>query len=132
MRVLLVPVGDDTYALPLDRVDGVLEPRPLTRLPEAPRSVLGLVNVRGRVVAVLDPARLLGLGTTDDVAALAVVRTARGIAALAAAGVPAAADLGEDLGPSRLDAGLRRHRVGDGVATLLDLDALLAPTRIAA
>lgn len=130
VRALLLPLREDRYAIPLDRVAEVLEPVPATRLPEAPPAVLGLVNHRGRIVPVLDLGVLLGLPPVGAVGALAVTATARGPAALAATAMPVAVTLGEDLGPSALATGLRRHRTATEVATLLDLDATVGPDRI--
>lgn len=133
LRALLLPVRDDWYALPLDRIGEVLEEAPVTRLPDAPRSVLGLVNVRGQVVPVLDLAVLLGLPPLGGAAAAIVIaRTGRGPAGLAGTDVPVADTLGEDLGASSLATGVRRHRTTAGVATLLDLDATVTAERVAA
>jgi purine-binding chemotaxis protein CheW len=50
------------YALPLVAVrEVVLQPDGLVRVPRAPPPVLGVVNLRGRVVTVVDFARLLEL-----------------------------------------------------------------------
>lgn len=131
MRVLLLPVRDDWYAVALAAVLEVVEPERLTSLPTAPATVLGVLNVRGTVVPVLDTGRLLGLDAIADPAAVAVVQTARGPAGLAASASPVADRLGDDLGPSGLDAGVRRRRSAEGVATLLDIDRLCAPERVA-
>jgi purine-binding chemotaxis protein CheW len=131
LRALLVPVRADWYAIPLERVGEVLDELPVTRLPDAPGSLLGLVNVRGRVVPVLDLAVLLGLPPLAIAPqALAIARTARGPAGLAGTGVPVADTLGDDLGPSSLATGVRRHRTSSGVGTLLDLDATVAAERV--
>ncbi|MGZ6140175.1 MAG: chemotaxis protein CheW, partial [Myxococcaceae bacterium] len=50
------------YALPLVAVrEVVLQPDGVVRVPRAPASVVGVVNLRGRVVTVVDFARLLEL-----------------------------------------------------------------------
>ena len=50
------------YALPLSAVrEVVVQPEALVRVPRAPHPVLGVVNLRGRVVTVVDFARLLDL-----------------------------------------------------------------------
>lgn len=129
---LLLPVGDQRFAVPLALVEEVVEPGAIARLPEGPPTAIGVLNVRGRVVPVLDLARLLGLDGTAGVAAVAVVATSRGPAGLSCDAMPASAALEDDLGPSDLGAAVGRRRVGErGVVTLLDLEALLAPGRIA-
>lgn len=57
--MLLVEVGAQSYAWPVSEVREVLRGQPLTPIPRTPAVVLGLVNVRGLVVTVLDLPRLL-------------------------------------------------------------------------
>lgn len=135
MHALLLPVRQDLYAVELAAVREVLElgpDAPLTPLPAGPAGIVGLVNVRGQVVPVLDTAALLELGRLerDGIAALTVVRVARGLAALASSALPSSQELGESLGASPLAGATERRRLGDRVCTVLDLEALLAPERV--
>ena len=134
LPALLLPLGDDLYALELAEVDQVLVPGPPTPLPEALPAVLGVINVRGQVVAVLDLGVLLGLAPVglDAIAAVVVVRLARGPAALAVSAMPWTLGLGEPLGPSALPVARERRRAGGAVATLLDLEATAGAERVAA
>lgn len=129
--VLLLPVHGDRYAVPLGMVQEVLEPRRVTRLPDAPPTVLGILNVRGVVVGVVDTGVLLGLPPVGTAHAVAVVRVARGVVGLAASARPVAAELREDLGASLLPVAVGRRGTSGGVATLLDLEAALAPEVVA-
>ncbi|MFY3745987.1 chemotaxis protein CheW [Anaeromyxobacter sp. Red801] len=63
---LTFALGDEEYAVPVERVQEVLRPPPLTEVPRAPAPVLGVVTVRGRVVAVIDPRARLGLPAPAD------------------------------------------------------------------
>ncbi|PIB92324.1 chemotaxis protein CheW [Caulobacter sp. FWC2] len=57
-RFLVIRLGDETYGLPIAAVDEVLRlPDALTRLPKAPAYVQGVMNVRGRVIPVIDQRR---------------------------------------------------------------------------
>ena len=47
-------LGNVRYALPVGRVEEVLEIDRITRVPRAPEMLRGIVNVRGRVVPVMD------------------------------------------------------------------------------
>jgi purine-binding chemotaxis protein CheW len=58
--VLTIRAGGETLALRMSEVTEVLQPRPLTRVPHAAPSLLGLVNLRGAVVPVLSLAALVG------------------------------------------------------------------------
>src|SRR5512142_2144032 len=60
-RQVVFQAGDAWYALPLEGVREVVLPRPpFARVPGAPPAVRGAMNLRGRVVAVVDLAALLG------------------------------------------------------------------------
>jgi purine-binding chemotaxis protein CheW len=132
VQALLLPVGADRYALELTAIREVVLAPAVTPLPGAPGAVLGVLNLRGDVVPVLDTAALLGTGRVGRVAFAAVAETDHGPAALAADGEPSTAALGGVAGRSELPAGAGRFAVAGGVVTLLDLEALLAPERLAA
>jgi purine-binding chemotaxis protein CheW len=57
-------LGTARYALPLARVDEVVELAPLTRLPQTPEAMLGVLDLRGTPLMVLDLGRKLGAGGT--------------------------------------------------------------------
>ncbi|WP_354698111.1 hypothetical protein DSM112329_03776 [Paraconexibacter sp. AEG42_29] len=126
LRALLLVVRGDRYAVRLERVRVVLSQPVITRLPDAAGALLGVTNVRGEVVPVVDTGAVLGVGPLRVAATAAVVDTARGPLALAGGDDPSSVVLDEAVGESDLPLGLVRHRTGDGVATLLDLDALAA------
>jgi len=56
------------YALNAITVQEVIRPRKLTRVPHAPAAVLGVINLRGRIVTVFDTAILLDLGARAQTA----------------------------------------------------------------
>src|SRR5690606_25582005 len=58
---LVVRLGADRWSIPVAAVIEVLRGQTLTRVPGADPVVLGLVNHRGRVLTVGDPARALGV-----------------------------------------------------------------------
>ena len=76
MDAVLVPVGDDLYAVPIGWVREVVPRPPLTELVTAPPTVLGLFNLRGEIVPLLDTAVMLALGRGGPVS-FAVVLTPR-------------------------------------------------------
>jgi chemotaxis signal transduction protein len=59
--LILVTVGGTRLGVPLASVAEVTRLPPVTRVPGLPHWVRGLVNLRGRLVAVLDVANLLGV-----------------------------------------------------------------------
>lgn len=54
-------VGDDFYGVPVACVREVVPGQPLSSAPHAPAAVLGLMNLRGHIVTVIDMRRMLGL-----------------------------------------------------------------------
>ena len=88
IQALLLPVGADLYALPVDWVLEVVAAPTVTPLATAPAAVLGLFNLRGQIVALLDTAALLGIGTVAASAFAVVVSSAHGPVGLAASGFP--------------------------------------------
>ncbi len=61
---VIVDFDQSAYAIQADSVREVLAVKEVARLPTAPEFVIGLVNVRGRIVAVLDLGTVLGHGAT--------------------------------------------------------------------
>ena len=59
-ELLLLRAGAHAFAVFADETDGVADGLKPTPLPHAPRAVLGVVCVRGRMRTVLDPLALVG------------------------------------------------------------------------
>ena len=55
-------LGDEQYALDIARVHEVLRLLPVTRIPQMPDFVLGVINARGNIIPVFDFRRKFGLG----------------------------------------------------------------------
>jgi len=54
-------IGGQLFGLPILRVQDVFLPERLTRVPLAPAEVAGVLNLRGRIVTLIDMRRSLGL-----------------------------------------------------------------------
>ncbi len=65
--------GDEEYAVAIDHVREVLRAPAITEVPRAPANVLGVVTVRGEVVAVVDTRARLGLAGDRSTAARIVI-----------------------------------------------------------
>ena len=59
-------VGDTFYVFPVEQVQEIIQPMPLTSLPHAPPGIVGAIEHRDTVVPVLDLAQRLGFGETVD------------------------------------------------------------------
>ena len=130
LDAVLVPVGSDLYAVPIGWVREVVSVPRLTRLVTAPSAVLGLFNLRGQIVPLLDTAALLGIGTVGATTFTVVVSCPQGPVGLAASGFPQRAVLETSIGPSELPGTTGLYQLDQRVFALLDPAALLAPERI--
>jgi len=58
-------VGDDVFAVDVGYVREILDHQPISNLPHAPSFLVGMIDVRGRAVPVVDLRRRLGLGPAE-------------------------------------------------------------------
>ena len=105
-------VAKEIFAAPVEKVQEILDMRPIARLPQAPANLLGMIDVRGQGIPVLDLRLTLGIEPAEDnentrIVVLSIV------------------------GPDRqLTIGLRADRVFE--VTVLDQDELDPPPAISA
>lgn len=59
-------LDDALYGIPVDRVQEILDLRPVAPIPGAPRHLLGVIDLRGDTVPVIDMRLLLGLKPAED------------------------------------------------------------------
>ncbi len=59
-------VGGQLFGLPIRRVQDVFIPERLTRVPLAPAEIAGVLNLRGRIVTLIDLGFRLGLVREDN------------------------------------------------------------------
>ncbi len=133
---ITVFVADTMFGLAIDRVHDVFIPAGVTPVPLAPAEIVGLLNLRGRVVTALCLRRRLGLpDRTDDSQKMAIGLEQGGETfALVVDGVGEVLKLGADTHepvPINLDARWRNlslgvHRLDGRLLVILDVDALLA------
>ncbi len=62
---LTFSLGDEKFAIPVDHVQEVVEFGQVTKVPNAPDYMLGIINLRGRVLPLLDTKLKLGLAATE-------------------------------------------------------------------
>ena len=56
-----VSIQDQLFGLPIGDVEDVFEPEMVTQVPMAPREVVGVLNLRGRLVTLIDICARLGI-----------------------------------------------------------------------
>lgn len=65
-RYVTFRLGNETYAINVMQVQEVLRMTEIAPVPGAPGHVLGIINLRGNVVTVIDARMRLGLPSKDD------------------------------------------------------------------
>ena len=59
-------VAGELFAAPVEKVQEILDVQPIAHLAQAPPNLLGMIDVRGQGIPVLDLRLTLGLPPTDD------------------------------------------------------------------
>src|ERR1700744_3941573 len=59
-------IGGQLFGLPISRVQDVFMPERLTRVPLSSAEIAGVLNLRGRIVTVIDMRAPLGLSKAND------------------------------------------------------------------
>lgn len=65
MKYLSFELGTETFGVPVELVQEVLEHTRVTRVPRCPDYLLGIINLRGSIVAVMDLRRRLGIAERE-------------------------------------------------------------------
>jgi len=78
LELLSFLVAGEQYALDIENIVEIVRPRPVTRIPNADPSVVGIISLRGTIVTLLDVRRKLKHGTqnapTEDTRVIVVDR----------------------------------------------------------
>ena len=129
-QVVVLRVGADNYAVGVEAVREVILSPGVTPLPGSASIVLGVCNVRGDIVPIIDTSALLGLGAGPTPSHVVIVRVPDGEAGLSTTTVPSFTLLGDRVGDVDVPGQVGAYRVADGIATLLDLDSLVKRERL--
>lgn len=132
-RILCFGLARQIFALPLSLVQVVVDLCPITRVFHTPACVAGVINLRGRIVAVLDAALLMGLGRTSQsrTTRLIVVGSRSLDAAILAESIHGIRELAKS--PSAVDVAIGAlgeyvtgiHHAPEGPVVLLDPERIL-------
>ncbi|HEY7243009.1 MAG TPA: chemotaxis protein CheW [Xanthobacteraceae bacterium] len=66
VEYVTVTIGGQLFGLPIARVQDVFAPDRLTRVPLARPEIAGLLNVRGRILTIIDMRRRLGVEPVEE------------------------------------------------------------------
>lgn len=59
MQIVIFNVNDEQFAIEAYQVEGINEILNITKVPKAPDYILGLINLRGNIITILDIHKLL-------------------------------------------------------------------------
>lgn len=128
--LVTLDVGGHSYAIEAELVREVFPVREVTPLPTSPDFVLGITNVRGKIIAVLDLLRVLGLGSAT--------RSTRQVVIVAVGAIEVAFDIGESgiaripqsrVRPTSSPAGSYVKAVTSDELGILDVERIIGDTR---
>jgi purine-binding chemotaxis protein CheW len=138
-RMVLFAVGEHRFGIPIDRIREIIPARPYTPLPGAEAFVCGLINLRGRIVTVVDLGARLGLAPAashPDHSIVIVERAGKpvGLAVqevdrIVAADAASLAGSAETLRSLRMDRAYLKGlgEAGDTLFVAIDPDEILGP-----
>ena len=128
-------IGGQLFGLPIQQVQDVFMPERLTRVPLAPPEIAGVLNLRGRIVTLIDMRDRLGLQPrTGEGQAMAIGVEAGGesygLLIDSVGEVLKLDDAGREPNPINLDPRLARvsagiHRLEGQLLMLVDVDCVL-------
>jgi purine-binding chemotaxis protein CheW len=124
-RVLVMAANDAYFAVPMERVHQVLRHPLVTRIPLSPVGLMGVVNVRGEIVPLLDTAVLTGTGSLEEPGFAVLVTSGEDMVALAAQELPIAADFEEPVGAGAHAGEIGVYRNGGRLVVLIDVEELV-------
>ena len=125
MRVLILAAGGAHFAVPMASVYQVLRHPLVTRIPLSPPGLIGIVNVRGEIVPLLDTAILTDTGSLREPPFAVLVSDGDDMVALAAEGLPIASDLEEPVGAGSQPGEVAVYSNGGRLVVLINVEELI-------
>ena len=137
-------IGSQLFGLPIGRVQDVFMPERVTQVPLAPPEIAGVLNMRGRIVTLIDLRTRLGLPARKDAAEIMAIGVetrgeSYGLLIDAVGEVLKLDENAREPNPVNLDPELARvsigiHRLDGQLLMVLDVDRVLeiGPRAVAA
>src|SRR5207237_4827505 len=72
-QLVVFQLGAELYGVEISRVHEIIRLQAVTRVPRAPSFVEGVINLRGKVIPVVDLCRRFGLPSADHTRASRIV-----------------------------------------------------------
>ena len=144
VRICLFSMSGDYYAVTVDVLAEIIITQKVFPVPTTPSHVLGIINLRGNIVPIVDIRPALSLPQLSGINQIAIVNHERMIVGIVVdavsevIAVPRSSVLPLPAEISTQDAGIRRRsrflraviQKGDTVAALLDIDRLFEAIKL--
>lgn len=65
LQMVVFNLADETFGVPIEQVREIIRFTSVTAMPKAPASVLGVINLRGRVIPVFNLRERFGFGRAE-------------------------------------------------------------------
>ena len=137
-QLVVFQLGAELYGVEISRVHEIIRLQSVTKVPRAPSFVEGVINLRGKVIPVVDLRRRFGLPTSDHTRAsrIVVVEIGDQVVGVVVDGVSEVLRVNGATvePPSPVVAGIDSEyihgiaKLSDRLVILLDLDRVLAQT----
>jgi len=126
-RYMLFSAGGRRYAVDVSEVDEIAELLPEYPIPDSPRFLRGVVNIHGKLAAVLDLSMYLGTGPTNDGKNLLLLKMPGCGLAVIVAQMEHIIFASEIIAsePGATEFGPTVFELSEGKAALLDIDSLV-------
>jgi len=135
-QLVVFQLGAELYGVEISRVHEIIRLQSVTKVPRAPSFVEGVINLRGKVIPVVDLRRRFGLPTSDHTRAsrIVVVEIGDQVVGIIVDGVSEVLRVNTTTvePPSPVVAGIDSEylhgiaKLSDRLVILLDLDRILA------
>jgi chemotaxis signal transduction protein len=73
-RICLFSIGEDTYAIPVELLLEIIIPQKIFPVPTTPPHVLGVINLRGSIVPIVDIRSTLSLPQQQALGQIAIIK----------------------------------------------------------
>ncbi len=142
IRVCLFSMGGDLYALPVDLLTEIIISQKIFPVPTTPPHVLGVINLRGNIVPIVDIREILSLPRQAVPGQIAILRfdqlllgivvdnVSEVVAVPVSSVLAIPSDAGTQAGKSRSRFLKSLIQRGDGVIALLDMQKIVDEIRL--
>ena len=72
-KYLTFKLADEEYGLEILKVQEIIQMQEVTRVPKTPEFVRGVINLRGRVIPVIELSKKFGMESTEDTSKTCII-----------------------------------------------------------